>query len=753
MAKEMDSFNRHFKIRVDFEQPLEKEIPLLGFLFNCRGRLLQMQYVKDNILEFNLERAASARKRGDINFEQLRLFIVPASNKRVLSVTNLEELEKYKAYEAIMNLDANQILSILPIPLVFSQFWFLCHCRVTGKVSKWFQVGNSWVDRAVCRARVHICEIDPIWYWIMRIPDHVIAKIPEAIFKPDFPFPIPIPDPSPFERQQFNMKKENGEGNIFQTHSFVEKQKLVYEKLPEIGIELKQQLSSGNLNNIRKAIAENYSLLHPWFCLWPWWWSYFYRCNELAVVETNANGKFEKIVTYNCFGDKPDIYIWVEYLINGVWTTVYKPPKPCNTNWNYVCGTPINIHISDSQVPGDCCCDCEITDGNVWIRTVGETSVSHINQYNISLPPPGQSVTYDRIGLTDAPASGDSLLETTPDDYKRPFGGRPILRMGFGPDLPNDSLYYYRWSYKQRANAQLIPVGDSYKPLAPIGGEVRKAYDYLYQDSNGDSQWAPDSVQLGPKLQGTNDNLYIIPPAYPTMPPFNVAASSFPQWHQRTYNMDTIQFDSAAFPEDGLYELKLELFDKAGNLLQNLPKEIFKTPRHDDPGFSENAPDKLLENPTADYADAFNMLIRIDNGKCTGDIFTVNVNGNPASLNCCGFVKYKPGNVEAVLELSFQATQPNNFAVFQFNLYKGSCGGVPAAYAKGMVIDDAYVYQLNAGIYSHEFDPATLLGECYDNGTGKAAFAESLYIENMATDGISRINKDYSKTVAFALEP
>ena len=754
MPQQDDDFRQNLKVRVEFERPQEREIPLMGFLFNCRGQLLQTQYVKDEFLEFDLERPATTRNQKNVNLDQLRLFIVPASDKNVVNVTNLEELEKYKAYEPILQRDDEQNLRISPIPGELSQFWFFCRCQVSGKVSKWVQVGNTWVDRAVCRARVHICEIDPIWYWIRRIPDHVIAKIPDAIFKPDFPIPIPIPDPGPFEMKLFKTTGNQAGVNIFQTYSSEEKQKEVFANLPELSQDIKQQLRSGNINVIRETLANNYTLFHPWFCLWPWWWSYFYRCRELAMVETNANGRFEKSVYYNCFGDKPDIYIWVEYLINGIWTSVYKPPKPCNTYWNYVCGTPINIHVTNPLVPGDCCCNCEISDGNIWLQGVGATSVSHINQSpSISLPPVGQSVPFNRIGLTDAGANGDNLIQITDDDYQRPFGGSPRLRMGFGPDLPNDNIYYYRWSYRQRANANLVPVGDSFKPLLPIGGEMRMGYDYLYRDVNNDWQWAPDSVQLGPKLQGPNDNLYIIPPEFPTMDPFNIAATSHPHWHEDPYHMDTLVFDSTKFPEDGLYELKLELFDKMGNLLQNLPRHILKTPRHDNKYFSENAPDELLENPSADYADGFSMVIRIDNGKCLGDVFTVKVNAAPASLNCCGFVKYKPSGVEADLELSFLATQPNNFAIFQFNVYKGSCGGVSDANAMGMVIDSASGYLKTGGIYSKHFNPQTLLGECYDNGTGKAAFAETLYIENMATDGTWRLNKDYSKTVAFALEP
>lgn len=755
MATNSENLSKNFKIRVEFEHPPEREIPLIGFLFNCRGLLLQWQYVKDNLLEFDLKKMTSEGGERKIDPEQLRLFIAPASDKKITRIDNVEALQSYKAYEAMIKRDANHGLTILPIPEVLSRYWFWCRCRVGGKVSKWFFGGNNWVDRPVCRARVHICEIDPILYWIYKIPDHIIAKIPDAILKPVFKIPLPIPDPGPFERiERFSIMGGQKHENIFESQSQAAIREATISKLPELGPEIKKQFASGNLNLIRDAIVKNYTLLHPWFCFWPWWWPYFYRCRELAVVETNANGRFEKNVYYSCFGDKPDIYIWVEYLINGVWTTVYKPPIPCNTYWNYHCGTDINIHLTHSMVAGDCCCECHLPGQNVWLRYVGHTSVSHIQQGHQLLPPPGQSVLYDRVGLTDAAAVGDWFLTTTVDDYKRPFGGKPTFRMGFGSDLPNSSMYYYRWSYRKISLVDLSPL-TSYEVLEPVGAVVNKGYDYIYTDSVGDEQWGADSVKLGPFTKGPNDNLYIIPPELPNMEPFNIPLSSHPHWHQQTYNMDTITFDSTKLQDDGLYQFKLELFDKAGNLLQNLPKSTFKTPRHDDASFSENAPDVLLENPTASNADAFNVIMRIDNGQCEGDIYTVNVNGEPASANCCGFVKYSPDGVEADLELSFRAVHPTHFAEFSFGVVKGSCGGVDIANARGMVIDSASGYTLDTttGVYSKHFTPADLLGECYDNGTGKAAFAETLYILSTATDGIWRIAKDYGRTVAFALEP
>ncbi|MEP6949052.1 MAG: hypothetical protein ABI863_07260, partial [Ginsengibacter sp.] len=508
---------QQFTIPVSFEQSPEKEMSFIGFLFLCNGILLQQQYVKDNTLQFNV---GESRDPAQLNIDpkQLRLFIAPATDKNIQNVTTIEELEAYKPYEPILQTDARGNFTILPVPAVISQFWLLCHCRVTGKVSKWFQVGNNWVDRSVCRARVHICEIDAIWYWIYRIPDYVIAKIPEFILNPQeiVKFPIPVPDPPPFFRNEAGLTAQQPSQNIFKTISAEDKQMAVAASLPELSMDIRQNLASGNLNLIRDTIVKNYAILHPWFCLWPRFWPYFYRCRELAVLYTDASGRFDTNVSYLCFGDKPDIYVWVEYMINGAWTTVYNPPVPCNTFWDYACGTNINIHITDPRVPGNCCCDCPIPGELVWIRSVGNTSVARIKQTSVLQAPSPQSATYDRIGLTDAPAIYDDFFVTTPDDFKRPFGGSPSLYMGFGSDLPNSGIYYYRWRYKQVKNAQLVDVSDTYKALIPVavpsvGSVVNKGYEYVYTDSHGDTQFGANSVKLGPFTIGGNDNLYIIP--------------------------------------------------------------------------------------------------------------------------------------------------------------------------------------------------------------------------------------------------
>jgi len=741
---------------VRFEQEPQLEIPLMGFLFHCSGLLLQRSMVKEGRLEFNLQRAETEplRQTG-FDTSELRVFITPVSGKKLEQVSVLDELEAYKPYEAVLNSDRQGNITILPIPSFITQFWPVCNCRVTGKISKWFRKGNTWEDRAVCRARVHICEVDRIRYWIEKIPDTVIARIPELILKPKevIRWPIPEPDPGPFRPGIFHAVQPK----LFGTRSAEQAEMNAVANLPELGPDIRQKIASGNLGQIRDIIVENYAILHPWFCLWPWLWPWLYRCDEKKVVYTDANGRFDTLISYSCFGDRPDIYIWIEYYIDGAWTVVYHPPVPCNTRWNYVCGSDIHIHITDPRVPGNCCCNCPLPGSLVWIRTIGHTSVSRIYQRaDRNLPPPGQTVPYNRIGLTDAPAANDAFFETVPEDYKRPFGGTLRFYMGFGDSLPNDEYYYYRWSYRKVAAADLTPVSGT---LEQVDNTERKSYDFLFIDANGDEQIGHNSVKLGPETAGPNDNLYIIPPANPVNAPFNVPENS-PMWFERTRNTHTMEIDSSALKNgggqggDGLYEFTLELFDKNGNKKVAVPKSMFKVPTKADQDISENAADELLISPDAATAAGFKMLVRIDNSACDAEIYTVNVNGEPASTDCCGFVQYKPGGVEADLQLSFTAYHPNNFAVFSFGVNKGTCGSVANAGAGGMVIDSVSGYTLSSGRYEKHFTPQQLLESCYQNGTGKAAFAETLAVIAIATDGTSRLGgKDAYEVAAFALEP
>ena len=133
-----------------------------------------------------------------------------------------------------------------------------------------------------------------------------------------------------------------------------------------------------------------------------------------------------------------------------------------------------------------------------------------------------------------------------------------------------------------------------------------------------------------------------------------------------------------------------------------------------------------------------------------------------ASPDCCGFVSYNPAESGQDIELAFRAYHPNNLATMQLVVQKGTCSDAAMSAATNipqttavdnMVIGNSNGYVRNSiGIYKKQFNHNQLLGICA--GGGKAAFAESLYVAALSTNGTSRLyEEDDSSLAAFALEP
>jgi len=482
-------------------------------------------------------------------------------------------------------------------------------------------------------------------------------------------------------------------------------------------------------------------LFHAYFCYIPWLWPYFYRSDEVKLVYTDANGAFDTTFRYIDNGDKPDLYFWVEYLINGVWTTVYRPSIPCHTYWNYVCGSAITIRVTDPRVRWEC---NDIIDGDiVWIKTIGSSaSVSHIQQTNGFSSIQGKS--FNHIGLSDV--LGVSSI--TANNKLSPFGGNLHFVVQFGSGLPSNGMYYYRWNYRRLRNADLSPSLPLHAPASLHQGQaLYKSYTYEYYDALLQKHFGQNSFKLGPNLVNGKDDLYIIPPAMPASAPVNAVEMS-PLWDQNTLTVDV---DSTRF-EDGLYEFSLEFFDKNGNSLTALPRQLFQVPHYATFAPSVNAPDEYLVLNGAG-ADAFKMNVRIDNRKCEADIFKIKVNGAEVTSDCCGFVPYPAG---ANVEIAYRAYHANNLATFDFVVQKGTCDDSSQqtlTNASAMVIGDTNGYVRDGfSIYRKSFSPAQLLGVCAEGG--KAAYAENLNVATLATNGYSRLTYlDAPALAAFALEP
>jgi hypothetical protein len=104
------------------------------------------------------------------------------------------------------------------------------------------------------------------------------------------------------------------------------------------------------------------------------------------------------------------------------------------------------------------------------------------------------------------------------------------------------------------------------------------------------------------------------------------------------------------------------------------------------------------------------------------------------------------------LLLSFVASEPFNFATFDYNVTKGGSGASVTG-AGGYVFENAPPFTLSGGIFSDDPTVSSLLGSC-----PQAAFVESLSVASLATDGTSALwesgHQYYAdETNAFALTP
>ena len=466
------------------------------------------------------------------------------------------------------------------------------------------------------------------------------------------------------------------------------------------------------------------------------------------------NGRFDVNLTFwDCANDTIDLYFWVEYNINGVWTTVYAPPIPCYTYWNFVCGSDVTIWLTDPRVMWGC---NNVLDGEIlWVKTVGmSTSVTHIKQVDDYQLPPAYGTTafvgvpnFNKIGLTDG---SYPYSPNTYGDYRRPFGGTLSFVVQFGDGFPNNGAMYYRWSYRKLRNALLGPQVTGFLPLT---NAVSKGYTYILS-----GHFYANSITLGPVTVNGVQNLFRIPPANlpGANPPFNVP-EPFPHWDQNTI---TATFDSNSLAGgDGLYEFKLEIFDQNGNLVI-LPRNVYQVPDPNTFVPSIDAPNDYL-NLVGINAASYKMAMRIDNNPAQAEIYQVQILQSgvyvDAASDCCGFVKYDPTQINNpnLIKLTFKAYHPFNFADFSFGVQKGTCNDPiqrGATDAASMVIGNTNGYARDGfWIYSKTFSPATLLGICL--AEGKAAFAEMLSVQPLSTDGTYQAYGTAETTVAFAIEP
>ncbi len=745
---------------VPFEGDPGKELEAMAYAFDRRGRLL-------TVAPFN---AASGRVQLELNKEEAqhaRIFFAPAPpEERAEVAPTLAMMEKWQAHEAIWQYEPNQQqYELLPIPKILWKWWPWCRCRVRGQVVRPVEIHNVIHNMPVCHARVHICEVDRIPWLVLKLPDRDIFRLRDDLLplleRPPIRFPIPLPDPPPFRFDPgvIDPSPENLAAMNEIKMDFANPGELVGlnpQPLPPIAMRMtaglanleanmvqsaqlpmavQANLTSSSITIVRQALIDNVALILPYLCHLDWFWGYL-RCDELAVVETDSQGRFDTNIWYLCYGDHPDLYFWVEYCIGGAWTTVYKPPKSCNTYWNFVCGSEVTIRVSDPRVP--------------WCAPAPRVPHNHLAILGI-----GENVGFEQVEGPLAGAQRGLTISGGGTWAGAPFGGVLEPRVYFGEDLIPNGITHYRWSYRKVADSGNQAVSDSWHAM---DRQVVRHYSYVAPD--GKLKFKPYTLgpDTDPALTVAGMNLFEIQPEDPPVGQWTPQVNAHENTASAHFETHLLAGGNA-YAGAGKYQMKLELFDNSGN---RIPFQDGATTNVQPVVADGNAPFGVgtLDTNPAPNANllveggkvvAFHMIVHVDNISSEAVIHPVKIGATAA--NPCGFLNYTA--ITDLVTLSFKARHENDFARFSFNINRGSVGSVEAV--SGSVGGPVGGYAEANGEYARNVTAAYLLRALNpgDSPCVRAAFAETLYVHAMATNGWNRLQylDRNASPLAFALAP
>ena len=750
---------------VPFEEAPEEPLDLAAYVTDrTSGEVIASERIKEGRFELELDPARAPN---------LSISIAPVPPEAGDELPTRGHLGRLRAYEPVFSFDPKvKKYDLQAIPADLSKFWWWCFCRVRGKVVKPITSGGVTVDMPVCHARVHICEVDPIWIILEKLPDPDIFRLRDDLLEaierpfpptpPEPPWPPTGPGPGPIGPLDFaemdvtDLEVEGAplpasfhaeaEPESAGTRAELLERPSAHVLSAQLPIEARAALSSPAAQSVRRALIDNAVLIYPWICWWWWLWPWWWRCDEVAVVDTDDNGRFDVTIAYPC-SDQPDLYFWVEYYVNGAWTTVYAPWRPCGTYWDYDCTSEITIRVTDPRVP--------YCDGNsspegkvVVVKTIGNnTSISEI------------------LGSAASMREGLTVGEGGFPGQDSPFAGTLELRADFGDALFASGVEKYQWSYRQIKDAAGNNVSDSWHVM------TRDVVRHYRTFSGGNP--IDLSYKLGPNLGNffevwnpvssttpVGDHLWQVDDEHEDLVSAFFETSLLDPTLTRNTNVIGHHIDDA---KAGRYELKLELFH-ANNSLVDWTQEgigLFEAnvpaPFGVNPMTTQPSPNEHRFEDVNGHTVGFRLVVHVDNSYCDANIFDVTSGGNAAGP--CGFIDYHPN---ATAHVSFLARHVHDFAMFWFQVDKGSSGEVvPASVdpwaptgvtpVNGFVRNSSWIWAKDVPVKGSN----SLVDSPSPCPDGRAAFAETIYVAATATDGSERASwLDASATPkAFALSP
>lgn len=734
-----DEKRKAVSVRVSLpdDERVEK-VALAAYAFSQGGKLLDSQPVKGGSAKLSVPLGAEGTS--------LRVLVGPAVDE---AARTLAELARRRAAERHLRveLDSDRLGVDIALGLDDLLCWLRSLCVVRGTVVKRTTLDGRNIDLPVCNATVEVYEVDPWPRLVGRLSPDVLDRLRDIVLHP-VPLPEPIPDPlpgpfpGPFppepvpgplpfssaagaamprrfasdDRLASSLALSNVDAGATRARADAA---AVLEQIPAAGA-LRFAAQTASDLEFRRVLGDYPLLIRPILCLF---YPYLVTMQQVATAETDDCGHFRTLFFRGCNNtDTPDLYFKVKQRLFGFLTITIHAPTPvaCHTWWNYACGSEVTL-VTHHPLARTCAPCAPVDAGDNWVlfTAIGQTSMNAIHGNSEALQ--GSTTTANR-GLTKNGA---------------PFGG--ILR----PQLLFDSslrehlgVKYYRLSWRRAGTSgwmqMLEDVGRHYS--YETGGEL---VSQLYK-------LGPLSPPDAPAA-----NLYEIPPALPPEGTWGPVIA--PTDYQNGVFDTRLPAPGIAYGDEGLeigtdqsgkFEIRLELFDDAGNTVDIAAAGIrYFVPDLDDLSGTITTVDADTLGLVS--GNAMIVTVHVDNNPTFAEIDPPTV-GAISADPCCGVLDFGPNDT---VTLPWRAKHKNGFATFTFRTKRvdelvfsmGSTSVGPTG--------DHSTTQSAQALMDANLPPG-----CAPGGCDVAAFASFEYVTAMATDGWGPLRYlDSSDFEAFTL--
>ena len=609
------------------------ELKLTAYVFDKAGRLLGSA---DLDSKGNYSVAVGIAQAADVD-----LFVGPADMAGEIRFSSAYR-KSFSAKEwKVEGSQARIGFDIVLPPDVWRPWWPLRIC-VSGHVRKISYEDGATKICPVPFVKVEIFDVDRefcLWPHIRRwwewLLDRPVIRLPELLAQPPFPpRPFPGPDPAPDLKPGPIVGLRTVEGAALSAQTGLNAQPWMQASLsrmsanPATSVELNPQpeppsvaapqpgsIRVGEARLIDSSLASRLdrlvvtSKIEPWV-LFP---RCFYSKVEVCETTTDCNGYF--ICCFKWwpfhfrfgrlrFDSRPDIIVKVTQVIDGVPTVIYMDPY-MSTRWN-VTNTHIDLFLDNEDIVCGPGCAPQPEGTQVFFTRVGNDYVYEISQ---------AAGTYHGGGLSNMA-----------------YGAGLYLQAAMGKGLTEAAdPYYYRLSIGPGKGATAGP----FKPITWSLADTRVSKATLISESH----------TLGPHIVNGQPALY------------EVRNTKDYYWYWP--DLVGYWYTPSDVPDEGLYTVRLEVFDKNGVKLSSAVVDYR----------DGTVPPPAVLPAMPDHCD---LVLQIDN---VPPSITLDV---PKAGSACGVVKF----VDVPFDITTSVTQANGrLHWWRLHYVKGlSLTEVPLAY-------------------------------------------------------------------------